>query len=161
MTDTMLIILGGLLLTIGIIGCFLPILPGPLLAYAGFFTARWIAPTDVPSDRELVLAGVMVAVVTLFDYIVPALGAKKFNCSGWGTFGCFAGTIIGLFFIPLGVVLGPFLGAFCGECIAGKKCGQAVKGAFGALLGYFAGLVVKCACCIVLAVWFVRSMSWN
>ena len=158
MPDILIIILAGFLLGTGIIGCFLPILPGPAIAYAGFFRARWIDPVNSPSDSELVMAGVMVAAVTLFDYIVPALGAKKFNCSKWGTFGCFAGTIIGLFFVPLGVVLGPFIGAFCGECIAGKKFDLAIRGAFGAFVGYVTGLVVKCACCIVLVVWFMNSI---
>ena len=89
---------------------------------------------------------------------MPAFGAKKFNCSKWGVFGCIVGTLIGIFFAPWGILVGPFTGAVVGELIAGKKFSSSLKGGFGALLGFIFGVALKlvyCACCVG---WFVVSL---
>jgi uncharacterized protein YqgC (DUF456 family) len=90
----------------------------------------------------------------VLDWIVPTLGAKKFNCSRLGMIGCFVGTVVGLFYLPFGVVLGPFIGALIGELISGKPFGLSLKGAFGALLGYACGVLLKVACCGFIAYQF-------
>ena len=155
MTLVLLIVAGVLLLT-GFIGCVVPVLPGPLLAYCGLLV---LIPTEkCPSTFVLVTMGLVVAAVTVADSVVPAIGAKKFNCSRWGTFGCFVGTIIGMFFIPLGILLGPFLGAFCGELIAQKPVGDALKGGFGAFLGFLSGVVLKLLACVAMTAVFVLSL---
>ena len=147
-------IAGIVLLAAGFVGCVVPVLPGPILGYCGLLA---LVPTErCPSTAALVTLGVVVVVVTVADYVVPALGAKKFDCSRWGTFGCFVGTLVGLFFAPLGLLLGPYLGAFVGELIAGKAVSAAVRGGFGALLGFLSGVFLKITCCVVLTIAFVR-----
>ena len=114
-------ILAGLLLLIGFFGCIVPVLPGPIIGYCGLLA---LIPTEkCPSTLMLVTMGLVVAAVTIADYVVPAIGAKKFNCSRWGTSGCVIGTIVGLFFVPIGILLGPFLGAFLGGLIAMRSIG--------------------------------------
>ena len=94
--DITMLVISALTLIAGIICCFIPILPGPLIAYSGLLC---MIPTEKsPSVTMLVVFGIVTAVVTVLDYVVPALGAKKFNCSKWGVWGCMAGTIIGIFF---------------------------------------------------------------
>ena len=83
-------ILAGLLLLIGFVGCVVPVLPGPVIGYCGLLTL--ILTEKCPSTLVLVTMGLVVAAVTVADYVVPAIGAKKFDCSRWGTFGCFVGT---------------------------------------------------------------------
>ena len=143
-----LCVLAGLLLLIGFVGCVVPVLPGPIIGYCGLLA---LIPTEkCPSTLVLVTMGLVVAAVTIADYIVPAMGAKKFNCSRWGTFGCFVGTIVGLFFVPIGILVGPFLGAFLGELIAMKPVGAALKGGFGAFLGFLSGVFLKILACIAM-----------
>ena len=142
-------ILAGLLLLIGFIGCVLPVLPGPIIGYCGLLVL--IPTAKCPSTLVLVTMGLVVAAVTVADYIVPAIGAKKFNCSRWGTCGCFVGTIVGLFFAPVGILVGPFLGAFLGELIARKPIGAALKGGFGAFLGFLSGMFLKLLACVAMA----------
>ena len=148
-----LFILAGILLLIGFIGCVVPVLPGPIIGYCGLLTL--ILTERCPSTLVLVTMGLVVAAVTVADYIVPAIGAKKFDCSRWGTFGCFVGTIAGLFFVPIGILLGPFLGAFLGELIAQKPVGAALKGGFGAFLGFLSGVFLKLLACVAMSVVFV------
>ena len=149
--------LGALLLLVGFIGCVVPVLPGPVL---GFLALLALLPTPAaPTTAQLALAAGVLAGVMVLDYIVPALGAKKFDCSRWGVFGCLVGTVVGVFFFPWGLVLGPFGGAFLGELIAGRNAAAAFRGGFGALLGFLATVVLKlaavgfCALLFTHAVW--------
>ena len=141
-------ILAGLLLLIGFVGCVVPVLPGPIIGYCGLLTL--IQTEKCPSTLTLVTMGLVVAAVTVADYVVPAIGARKFDCSRWGTAGCFVGTIVGLFFVPVGILLGPFLGAFLGELIARKPVGAALKGGFGAFLGFLSGVFLKILACVAM-----------
>ena len=151
--QTIWMALGAVLLLVGFAGCVIPVLPGPVLAYCGLLT---LIPTDwCPSTVLLVTMGLLVAVVTVADYVVPAMGARKFNASRWRPSGCFVGTVVGIFFVPLGLVLGPFIGALVGELIAGKHLGAAVRGGFGALLGFLSGVLLKLAFCLATASVFV------
>ena len=146
-------IFAGLLLMFGFVGCVMPVLPGPIIGYCGLLA---LIPTEkCPSTLVLVTMGFVVFAVTVADYVVPAIGAKKFDCSRWGTFGCFVGTIVGIFFVPIGILFGPFLGAFLGELIAMKPIGAALKGGFGAFLGFLSGVFLKILACIAMSVTYV------
>ena len=158
MADIAFIVLGAILLVLSFIGCVVPVIPGPALAFAGLLCARGIAPHTAPSIYTLAVALAFVVVVIVLDYVVPALGARKFNCGKLGVFGCVVGTIVGLFFVPIGLVVGPFLGAMIGELLAGKKVRQSLKGAVGAFLGYAAGILLKLICCGSLAAVFVQAV---
>ena len=158
MADITFITIGSILLVLAFVGCVVPVLPGPLLALAGLLCARGIAPNDSPALGMLIAAACFVAVTMALDYIVPAMGAKKFDCGRMGVLGCVAGTVIGVFFMPFGLILGPFLGAMLGELIAGKKIRQSLKGAAGAFIGYVTGILLKLVCCGCLAALFVKTV---
>ena len=131
--------IGWVLIAIGTIGCFLPVLPGPPIAYAALFLALGRGDHSSPGVATLVITGAVTAAVLVLDWIVPSLGAKKLNCSRIGILGC---------------VAGPFLGALAGEMLSGKTFGLSLRGAFGALLGYACGLILKLVCCGFIAYQF-------
>ena len=149
-------IIACVLLALSFVGCVVPVLPGPLLAFGGLLA---LMPSSFAlATQTYIWFGVACAGVLVLDYVVPAFGAKKFNCSKWGVFGCIAGTLIGIFFVPWGILAGPFVGAVVGELIAGKELSSSLKGGFGALLGFIFGVALKlayCACCVG---WFVDSL---
>ena len=155
MADIWLIVLGSICLLVGFVGCVVPVLPGVACAYAALWT---LYPTShALAGGKLLVGGIIAVVVIVLDYVVPALGAKKFDCSKWGVFGCTVGTIVGIFFAPFGLILGPFLGAVIGELIAGKAVSAAMRGGAGALLGFLAGVVLKFAACALFTWWFVQA----
>ena len=155
MADVALMVVGAVCLLIGFVGCVVPVLPGVACAYAALWT---LYPTPYAlSGEKLIVGGIVAVVAIVLDYVVPALGAKKFNCSKWGVFGCMVGTIVGIFFAPLGIILGPFLGAVAGELVAGKKASAALRGGFGALLGFIAGVLLKFVVCALFTWWFVQA----
>ena len=157
--DILCAVASAILLAVSFVGCAVPVLPGPVLAFCGVLA---LLPTRfAPAMHTCLAFGVAVAVVLVLDYVVPAFGAKKFNCSRWGIFGCMAGTLVGIFFVPWGVLVGPFVGAVVGELIAGKKFGSSLKGGFGALLGFIFGVALKLAYCATCAGWCIATIVAN
>lgn len=144
--DILLIILGILCLIIGLAGCFLPVVPGPPVAYAGLVLLHFTDKVQY-STAQLLAWFLVVIILQVLDYFVPMLGSKYSGGSRWGTRGCLVGTIAGLFFMPWGIILGPFLGAFIGELLGGRQTGQALKSGLGSLLGFLLGTVLKCIAC--------------
>lgn len=144
--DIVLTILAGVCLIVGLIGCVVPFIPGPPVAYLGLLLVHL---TDMVqySYAQLFIWLAVVVVVQVLDYVVPTIGSKYSGGSRWGMTGCLIGTIIGLFFLPLGIILGPFLGAFLGELIGGRRAASAVKSGFGALVGFLVGVVLKFVVC--------------
>ena len=159
MTDAVYMCVGWLLIAIGICGCVIPLIPGPPIAFIALLFAKIIGDHILPSRATLLLAAAITIVVTVLDYVVPAIGARRFNCSRLGTIGCVIGTLVGLFFLPLGVIVGPFFGALIGESVSGKNLGQASFGAIGALVGFLFGVIIKLACCGYIAYCFYNAVK--
>jgi uncharacterized protein YqgC (DUF456 family) len=140
-------ILGYALCILGIIGCIVPMLPGPWLAYAGILLPMlW----DINIPAWQIWEGfALCIIVTILDYIVPAIGTAKFNGTKYGIWGCTIGTFLGLFCLPAGIVLGPFIGAVIGEYYKNKNWDTALHAGIGSFLGFLAGTIIKIILCIV------------
>jgi uncharacterized protein YqgC (DUF456 family) len=154
--DTVWIAIGAALLALGFLGCVLPVLPGVTLAYLGLVSLALTKKPGVPITM-LVIGLALVAVATVLDMVIPAIGTKKLGGSKWGVFGCTVGAIVGLFFTPWGLVLGPFLGAVAGEVVSGKHNAAAFKAGAGAFLGFLCGTVLKLIICALFTFWFIHA----
>ena len=117
--NIVLLIIAFVLMLIGVIGCIVPGLPGTPIAYAGLWIAQATDQVDF-SWQFLLIWGIVVIVISVLDYVVPAWGTKQFGGSKWGVWGSTIGVFIGLFFGALGVIFGPLVGAIIGELISGK-----------------------------------------
>ncbi len=146
--DIVWYVVSGALMLVGIIGCFLPIVPGPPLAFVGLLVLELTDRVANDTNFYLLWAAITVA-VTVLDYVVPIWGTKKFGGSKYGVWGSTIGLIVGLFFAPLGIIVGPFVGALLGEFADGKQSGPALKAAFGSFLGFLAGTLLK----LISALW--------
>jgi uncharacterized protein len=140
--DVVLLIVALIFIVAGIVGCVLPVLPGPPLSYVGLLLLHFTSWVDISTATLLWLAFFAV-LVTVLDYVVPIYGTKKFGGSKHGQWGATIGLIVGLFFGPIGIIAGPFLGALLGELIKGRNSNEALKSAFGSLVGFLAGVVLK------------------
>ena len=153
--DILWISLGIILLVVGIIGCILPVLPGQALSWASMLMLQF---TDDPpfTAKFLVIWALITAGVTILDCYVPIWGTKKFGGSKWGVWGATIGLIVGIFFFPpIGLILGPFLGAFVGELLSGRDSNSALKSGFGSFIGFLAGTMMKLVISFIMGYYFV------
>ena len=106
---------------LGIIGAFLPILPGPLTGWLGLLLLSFTSV--VPKDWTFLGITLAVAIlVWILDYFIPAMGTKRFGGSKYGVYGTTIGLILGLLSpIPFGMLIGAFVGAFIGETVFDKR----------------------------------------
>ena len=125
-------------------------IPGPPVAYAGLLLLHFTDKTQFSTTQLLLWLASSRPCTDTLDYFVPMLGSKYSGGSSLGTRARLIGTIVGLFFMPWGIILGPFLGAFAGELMGGSKTDQALKSGLGSLLGFLLGTVVKCVICAYL-----------
>jgi uncharacterized protein YqgC (DUF456 family) len=144
------------LLVLGIIGCLLPVLPGPPLSYAGLILLH-LSRFAAFSKEKLIILAVVAIVVTVIDYIVPIWGTRKFGGSKYGMRGATIGLIIGLFLGPPGIIMGPFIGAVVGELIRKDDINYALKAGFGSLLGFLTGVGLKLAASFVITFYFIKG----
>jgi len=159
--DLILLFLGSIFIVLGIIGSFLPVLPGPVTSWVGILL---IHLTDaIPFNWPYVGITLAIAVLIYFlDYVIPALGTKKFGGSKYGIYGTTIGLIIGLiFFGPLGIIIGPFTGALVGELMYdSNNSKRAIKAAFGSFIGFLFSTGLKFMVSLIFAGLFI-SKFWE
>lgn len=155
--DIALLILAGLCMLVGLIGCIVPGLPGTPIAYAGLWIAQATERVDF-SWQVLLIWGIVTIVVSVLDYVVPALGTKKFGGTRWGVWGSTIGVFIGLFFGAVGVIVGPLVGAILGELLGGKKMAEALRAGWGSFIGLLCGTVLKLICCGLMATQLIQAI---
>lgn len=159
--DILLLFLGLICMILGIIGAFLPILPGPLTGWIGLLLLHYT--NAVPKDWTFLGITLAVAIfVWIIDYFIPAMGTKRFGGSKYGVYGTMIGLVIGLLSpIPFGMFIGAFAGAFIGEIVFDKKeSDKALRASFGSLLGFLVSASIKFGVGLVYF-WFFISAVWE
>jgi len=157
--SVLLVILGVVLLLAGFVGCILPILPGPPIALLALICASIDQGWTAYSALEWVVLGALVAAVTVLDFLVPVVGARKYGASRTAIWVSVIGMVVGLIlFPPFGMLIGAFVGAFLGELMAGKGSAEALRPAWGVFVGTVVGTGLKLAVCGVIAYYFVAAL---
>jgi len=147
--DIILIIIAALIMFLGIIGSFIPILPGPVTSWLGLLVVHF---TDaIPMDKSFLVITFAIAIfIWLLDYIIPAIGTKRFGGTKYGMIGTTIGLIVGLIApIPGGIIIGPFIGALIGELINKSDTKTATKAAFGSFIGFLTSTFIKFVVAII------------
>ncbi len=158
--DIFLILSGLLCVIIGIFGSFLPVLPGLPISWIGLLLLH--LTTAIPLDYPYLGITLAVAIIVLvLDYVIPAIGTKKFGGSKYGVIGTTLGLVVGLIApIPLGFIIGPFLGAFIGEMLYKQDSKVASKAAFGSLVGFLTSSLMKFIVSIIYF-WLFVAKIWE
>ncbi len=141
--DYIFIGLGILLIISGLLGCIVPVLPGPPLSYVAILFLHMTERYQF-SNSFLILWAIITVFVYGLDIVIPVWGTKKFGGSKRGVWGSIIGLVFGFFFFPpVGIIIGPFVGAVIGEFTSGKDSYAAFKSGFGSFIGFFTGTILK------------------
>lgn len=140
MDHTVISFLAIILLILGILGTFLPVLPGLVLSLAGLLIYKY--GTDSDLSMIYIWAFVILTLASaVLNYVIPAKTNRKYGGTRWGSIGSVIGTIVGMFIpIPLGFLVGMFAGVFIGELLHDSKdMNKALKSTKGAFIGFIYG----------------------
>ncbi|SDG64156.1 DUF456 domain-containing protein [Psychroflexus sediminis] len=140
----LLISLGFICCIVGIIGSFLPVLPGLPISWIGILLLYAVPEVEVSSSM-LWITFAITFVIFILDYIIPVFGVKKYGGSKYGMYGAGIGLVVGIFTpIPLSVLVFPFLGAYIAELYYSKKGSQqALRAAFGSFIGFLTSTFIE------------------
>ncbi|WP_460217705.1 DUF456 domain-containing protein [Psychroserpens sp. MEBiC05023] len=153
--DIFLVVLAAFFMVLGIIGSFLPVLPGPLTSWVGLLIFH-LADVVPMNWTFLIITFIFALAIWILDYIIPAMGTKRFGGTKAGMIGTSVGLIIGLLSpIPGGIIIGPFLGALIGELINKSEFDKALKAAFGSFLGFIASTFIKFFVAVIFLGFFI------
>ncbi|WP_299339038.1 DUF456 domain-containing protein [uncultured Psychroserpens sp.] len=153
--DIFLVILAAFFMILGIIGSFLPVLPGPLTSWVGLLIFH-LADVVPMNWTFLIITFVFALGIWILDYIIPAMGTKRFGGTKAGMIGTSVGLIVGLLSpIPGGIIIGPFFGALIGELLNKTEFDKALKAAFGSFLGFIASTFIKFIVAMVFLGFFI------
>ena len=157
---TIAIIIFGLIISLaGLIGCIFPVIPGPPLSFIALLILSWAKSWEPFTITFLAIMGGLTILVLIMDYVVPAIGAKKYGASKFSVFCSVVGMVIGLFvFPPLGLFIGGFVGALAGELYVGKSGEEALQAGWGIFIGNLVSIGLKMGLCVVMLFFYVKEI---
>jgi hypothetical protein len=155
--DLVLFGIGAVLTVLGILGSFLPVLPGVPFSWLGLLLL-YLAPSVPINYWVLGISLILAIIIYAMQLIIPAMGTKRYGGSKAGMWGATIGLIIGIFLpIPLGIIIGAFVGAFVGEIINKSDSKSAARAAYGSFIGLLASTFME----LVVAIGFLVFFSYK
>jgi uncharacterized protein len=155
MSNTIAIIIASTFFIASLIGTVVPIIPEAPLIVVGMVIYGLIAGFDNLGFSFFVGQIILALAVIGVDYLTTAIGSRYFGGSKAAMWGSALGLLIGLFFFPIGLLIGPFLGAAVADFIFRRQTGQAFRSGVGASLGFWSALPIKLALKGIMIGWFV------
>lgn len=147
------------LILVGLLGTFLPVLPGLPVMFAGMWLAAWADDFQRVGVGTLVVLGLLVLLSIVVDLAASMIGARRVGASGKAIWGAGIGSVVGLFFGLPGLLAGPFLGASLGELWHGRQFRAATRVGFGTWLGLLLGAIFKLLLALaMLAIFFAMLL---
>jgi uncharacterized protein YqgC (DUF456 family) len=145
------------LLIAGFVGCILPFVPGHLLLLMAALGHRLMLGAEGSglSWWSLGFLALMAIISQVLETMSGAAGAKRFGSTRWGVIGALVGGVLGMFFMPIGLLAGPLLGAIvCELAFAREQMVVALRSGVGSLVGTVAGMGIKLIFGMVMILWF-------
>tara|TARA_X000001036_G_scaffold173191_1_gene163868 strand:- start:220 stop:720 length:501 start_codon:yes stop_codon:yes gene_type:complete len=160
MFDLILFIVGIILCLVGIVGSFIPIVPGPISSWFGLLILNFTKAVEF-NYQFIALTFIIAIIISVLDYLVPIIGVKKLGGSRGGLIGASIGLVTALIILgPLGLLIGPFIGAITGEMINKKNFTESLKPALGSLIGILIGSGIK-FCLSLIYLFFYLNIFWT
>jgi len=131
------------LIVLGVLGTFIPGIPGPVAVFAGMLLAAWIDHFTRVGWIALVILGALTAAALAIDTVASVMGARRVGASRPALIGALIGTVVGLFFGFVGILIAPFVGAVIGELSSRPHVPSAVRVGVGTWIGPAVGAFAK------------------
>ena len=134
---------GLILMILGLIGCFTPIIPSPITSWFGFLILDF-SSNMIISFKFLSYTLIISILLFVGDFFLPLFTAKRFGSSKKGILGTGIGLFLGFFILgPVGMILGACIGAFAGELINNRRSDKILNAIIGSIVGVLSGIILK------------------
>ena len=160
--NILFLILSTIIMLVGMVGIFVPVLPGTGLVFAGTLLYAWSTNFQVISIGYLIFFAVLAVLAWGIDYVASILTAKKYGASKYSIICSVVLGIIGmiLFSVP-GLIIGQLAGIILGELYFGKEMRSAIKSGVAVFVGYLLANTAKMVLCsIIVAVFYFREFTY-
>jgi len=158
MITVLLAILCSVLIIVGFVGVFAPIIPGIPLAWLGLFVYAVGTGFERISIPTIMVFFILMILIIVIDFLAPMLGAKKYQASKFGIIGAFIGLIVGIILFSFwGIIIGPFIGAFGFELIARGQPKVAFRAAVGTFIGFLVSTLMKVIFILIMSGLYIAS----
>jgi uncharacterized protein len=145
------------LIIVGVVGTFLPGIPGVGAVFAGMLLAAWIDDFQRIGWGTLVILGVLTGLAFIADIVGSLLGAQRVGASRQALIGAGIGAFAGVFFGFVGLLVAPFIGAVAGELLARRRLDAATRVGIATWIGLALGALAKVALVVAMIAVFVTS----
>ena len=142
--------LAGVLVVVGLAGTILPALPGVPLVFMGLLIAAWMGDFQKIGWPTLTILALLTALAVAADLLATLFGAKRAGASKLALLGAAIGSIVGLFFGLIGILVFPFVGAVAGELVARQRLDRAARVGLATWLGMLFGALAKLSLAITM-----------
>lgn len=159
--QTIGLVLALIVMMIGVVGCVLPVLPGIPLVLLSAFAHKLYFGNAGAAWWVLIVMTVVGALATGLDYAASVYGARKLGATWRGGLGAVGGALVGLLFAPIGLLVGPFIGAVLFELAGHRPWKDASKAGAGAVLGLLAGGIGKLTCALCMVALFTFNVIYR
>ena len=154
--------LGWICLALGLLGCFVYKVPGPILSFIGILILQYATKVEPFSTTAIIICAIAVVVCKILEKQAPKLIAKIHPFGKGGKIGAMIGSIIGLILIVsvqveataaavamiiVALLIVPFMLSFVGEFIAEKDAKLALKKGTAAFSNYMVNTLLQLAVC--------------
>jgi len=154
-----LLVLGLILALVGLVGCILPLIPGPPLSFLALIILSYAKNWEPFSWGFLIIMAGLMILVTILDYVAPAAGARKYGASKSGVWGSIIGMLIGLFLLPpWGMFIGAIVGASVAELVGGMEGKKALRAGWGVFVGNMVVIGLKLAFSGIMLFFYVKAI---
>ena len=141
--NTLIIFTTIIISVFGIIFCFLPLLPGPIISWLSFMILKYFKIVEF-SLTFLIITFLLSLFISFIDNLLPSYIIKKYGGTNKGIKGAFVGSIVGFIFLGfIGMMLGTFVGTIVGELQSKSDFKKVIKSSINSLIGFFSGTFVK------------------
>lgn len=141
--DILLIIIAAAFMIVGLLGSFIPVLPGVPLSWVGLLLLH--LSQAVPMNYTFLGITLFISIIIFaLQYAIPAYGTRYFGGSKAGMYGATIGLVVGIFLpIPFAILFCPFAGAYIGEIINKTDSRNALRAASGSFVGLIASTFME------------------
>lgn len=147
------------LLLLGLLGVFMPALPGIALVFIGILFFAWATNFSSISLTTVIILGFLTLFAWLIEYLGSIIGAKFGGGEKYSIIGSIAGGAIGfLSGGPIGIIIGAVAGVMLGALYEGKNYNQAGKAALFSIIGIFGANIIQFFLAIMIITAFLLAV---